>query len=386
MTGVNVKRFCHDGAKEFLTKDLKAWYQDKGITSETTELYKAQQNGKAERVNRTLMERMRAALLDAGAEEELWTEALTSVVHVLNRSPKAGLDATPLEALTGRRPNVSGFCVWGSCAWVLKPKTQQRKDGPNKVFERRDVLMEEKPAKAGTLADGSTAGPQLKMTDDSGNNEGVYGSVNMLEAEGDVEEKRLSVQKSESDDYGDPDGLADDNDDEKSQGQTDSLLPVGNSPSEVSNAAPGLRSSTSRPAPEVTWWEKNPQADQASGAESAAKDGCDLTKPPAIEKEAHARPDWKLCNQAIIDDMAAHKNLDTLSTIKCSNKHHKAVKTRFVLDIKHDAEGKKTRYKSRLVAQGFHQVPGRYIDETWAPVPNTATSRALFAVAAANGW
>jgi len=56
--------------------------------------YKSQQNGKAERVNRTLMQRVRAALLDDGAEEEMWAEALASVIHVLNRSPKAGLDVS----------------------------------------------------------------------------------------------------------------------------------------------------------------------------------------------------------------------------------------------------------------------------------------------------
>jgi len=76
------------------------------------------------------MERVRAALLDAGAEEKLWAEALSSVIHVLNRSPKAGQDVTPLEALTGRRPDVKGFRVWGSRASALRPKQQQRKLKP----------------------------------------------------------------------------------------------------------------------------------------------------------------------------------------------------------------------------------------------------------------
>jgi len=116
LIGVHVKRVRHDGSKEYLTNDLKAWYEDYGITSNMTAPYKAQQNGKAERVNRTLMERVRAALLYAGAEEEPWAEALASVFHVRNRSPKAGLDVTPLETLTGRRPNVLGFRVWGSRA------------------------------------------------------------------------------------------------------------------------------------------------------------------------------------------------------------------------------------------------------------------------------
>jgi len=67
---------------------------------------------------------------------------------------------------------VTGFRVWGSRAWALKPKQQQRKreprtdvgrlvgytvggkahrileDGSNKVFERRDVLMQEASSKA----------------------------------------------------------------------------------------------------------------------------------------------------------------------------------------------------------------------------------------------
>jgi len=87
LTGVKGKRVCHDAAKECVTNDLKAWYKDNGMTSEKTAPDKAQQNGTAKRVNRTLMERARAALLDAGFAEKLCAEALASVVHVLSRSP-----------------------------------------------------------------------------------------------------------------------------------------------------------------------------------------------------------------------------------------------------------------------------------------------------------
>ena len=130
---------------------------------------------------------------------------------------------------------------------------------------------------------------------------------------------------------------------------------------------------------------EGPKAYLAIAAESAAKDGYDFTKPPANEKEARARPNWPLWKQAIKEEVAAHKKLGTWSTIKGSNKQHKAVKTRFVLEMKNDAEGEKKRYKARLVAQGSNQVTWRDFDETRAPVPHTATSRALFAVAAAKG-
>jgi len=51
---------------------------------------------------------------------------------------------------------------------------------------------------------------------------------------------------------------------------------------------------------------------------------------------------------------------------------------------RHDASQRNmNRYTARLVAQGFNQVPGRDFDETWTPVPSSATTGALFGVAAA---
>ena len=47
---------------------------------------------------------------------------------------------------------------------------------------------------------------------------------------------------------------------------------------------------------------------------------------------------------------------------------------------------KEEALQARLVAQGFNQVPGSDLDETWAPIPNAATSCALLDEAAANGW
>jgi len=91
---------------------------------------------------------------------------------------------------------------------------------------------------------------------------------------------------------------------------------------------------------------------------------------------------WKAAEK---EEYLANKKLGTWSKTK-SNSNRKAVKNRYVYDIKRDAEVNVTRYKARLVAQGFNQVPGRDFDETWAPVPSSATTRALFAVAAAMDW
>jgi len=238
LTGVKVKRVRHDGAKQCVTNDFKAWYEDKGNTSEMTAPYKSQQNGKAERVNRTLMKRVRAALLDAGAEEDQWAEALDSVVHVLNRSPKAGLDVTPLEALTGRRPNVAGFRAWGTRAWALKPKKQQRKleprtdvgrlvgytvggkayrileDETNQVFERRDVVMEENPAKFKASAVGSSTGPRLTAGNDGGKDDATEEAMDMLDAERGREDEDAPDDTSDSDEEVGHPSLAEDSEED----------------------------------------------------------------------------------------------------------------------------------------------------------------------------
>jgi len=85
------------------------------------------------------------------------------------------------------------------------------------------------------------------------------------------------------------------------------------------------------------------------------------------------------------EEYLANKTLDTWSQTRSSNKC-KAVKAQYLYDIKHDSKVNITRYKARMVPQGFNQVPGCDFDETRAPVPSSATTRAPSAVAAAKDW
>jgi len=248
-------------------------------------------------MNRALMERVRAALLDAGAEEELSAEAMASVVHVLNRSPKAGLDVTPLEARTGRRPNVAGFRVWGSRAWALKPKKQQRKleprinfgrfvgytvggkayrileDETNQVFERRDVLMEENPAKVETSAVGSSAGPRLTVEYDGDKDGATEGAMDMLGVEGGREDKYSPEDSSDSDNEVGPLSFAGDKQEEDEDGVGGSTFAAAQAPAASDSVTLGPRRSKRKPAPKVTWWEKEPKAYLESRNASAAEAG-----------------------------------------------------------------------------------------------------------------
>ena len=55
-----------DNGTEYLNKDLSSFFESKGVVHQTTVRYTAEQNGAAERLDRTLMKRVRAMLEDSG--------------------------------------------------------------------------------------------------------------------------------------------------------------------------------------------------------------------------------------------------------------------------------------------------------------------------------
>jgi hypothetical protein len=63
-----------------------------------TQAYSSQQNGRAERFNRTLFEGMITMLDDSGLPCSFWAEAMLTFCFVKNRSPHAALDGGVPEA------------------------------------------------------------------------------------------------------------------------------------------------------------------------------------------------------------------------------------------------------------------------------------------------
>lgn len=58
--------------------------------------YSPQLNGKAERLNRTLLEKIRALLEESGLKKEMWGAVYTAI-YLMNISPTKTLDVTPYE-------------------------------------------------------------------------------------------------------------------------------------------------------------------------------------------------------------------------------------------------------------------------------------------------
>ncbi|QRV85201.1 Retrovirus-related Pol polyprotein from transposon TNT 1-94 [Ceratobasidium sp. AG-Ba] len=117
-----IKRVRFDNGGEFVNNEWKAHTEQNGTIIETTAPYSAQQNGIAERLNRTLTEKARAMLLESGAPKSLWSEAIAYACYLKNRVPtqvNGKFWRTPFEAFWGKKPDVSVLRPWGATCYVL---------------------------------------------------------------------------------------------------------------------------------------------------------------------------------------------------------------------------------------------------------------------------
>ena len=82
--------------------------------------YNLEQNGTAERKNRTFLDAARCLLAKSGLPDTFWAEAVNTANYLRNRSPTASLGGrTPYEAWTGKVPSVSHLRVFGSKGFYL---------------------------------------------------------------------------------------------------------------------------------------------------------------------------------------------------------------------------------------------------------------------------
>ena len=95
-----------DNGSEFKNYTLNDWLSDEGIRHQYSAAYTPQQNGVAERKNRTLMDMARYMLAEFKYPYNFWAEAISTVCHCSNRIYlRKGIYKTPYEILNGKKPN-----------------------------------------------------------------------------------------------------------------------------------------------------------------------------------------------------------------------------------------------------------------------------------------
>jgi hypothetical protein len=131
---LKVKKIRSDNGFEFKNLQVEEYLEEEGIKHEFSAPYTPQQNGVVERKNRTLTNMARTMLEEYKTLERFWSEVVNTAYHAINRLYLHRLlKKTSYELLTGNKPNVSYFHVFGSKCYILVKKGRHSKFAPKAV-------------------------------------------------------------------------------------------------------------------------------------------------------------------------------------------------------------------------------------------------------------
>lgn len=410
------KAIRFDNGKEYVNKKLEDWLKKKGIEIQTTSPHSPSQNGIAERFNRTLVELARAMLFAKRLPGFLWAEAVSHAAYLRNHAPTRALDGmTPEQAWTGRRPDVSHLREFGCPVWVRDEDNNLSKFAP-RANEHVFVGFVDGP-KAIRYYDARTRRIKSSRNYVFGNNPDVDdtpGLVVLLEGERNVEDNQQNappaqeIQANQNDTHHDQQDV-----------QTTPIIPAPtpNAPST------GVRKRIPRNAKQLVDYRKsgNPQAripgahyqaeveaaqerERAEGESDSGEEEVD--NPPAANfadiawmatddsissdvpktiRDARKSSEWPQWLAAMEEEYGQHMSRGTWELVE-PTEGRKAIGCRWVYAKKYDENGNVTKYKARLVAQGFSQIPGIDYTDNYAPVARLDAVRVCMALSAIKKW
>lgn len=360
LTGKKPKVFRSDRGKEYLNKDLQDYLADEGIKFECTVGYAPQQNGTAERQNRTLMEATRTVLADSGLPKKFWAEAIKYVAFVNNRLINSRHKKSPLELFYNKKPKYNDMYPFGSAVYVMIPGPKRRK--LDDKAEKAIFVGHDESAKGYRVANPETHKITisrevvfLKNGFQSGKNDVSY-DLDFSFFKGERE------NETESDD--------DESDGSESHGATSDESE--SESDEFFDTSPQELRRSSR-----TNFGQQPRRFNDYYVYNVRENNF---FEPRTYKEAISCYDRDLWVKAMEEELTSIRDNGTWeeTDLPCGRK---TVGSKWVFKLKHEANEKTPRYKARLVAQGFSQKYGTDYDEVFAPVARPESFRIMLTVA-----
>jgi hypothetical protein len=130
---LRIKKIRSDNGMEFKNSQIKGFFEQ-GIKHEFSFPYTPQQNGIMDRKNRTLLDMARTMLDEYKTPDRFWAEAINTACYSINLLYLHRiLKRTSYELLTGKKPNVSYFRVFGSKCFILIKGARNSKFAPKAV-------------------------------------------------------------------------------------------------------------------------------------------------------------------------------------------------------------------------------------------------------------
>jgi transposase InsO family protein len=438
--GFDIKAIRTDGGGEYVNERFSTYLHTMGIQRQVTTAYTPQQNGVAERVNRTIMEAARSMLHAAGLPMSFWSYAVRTAVYLRNRSPTRALNnITPHEAWRGEKPDLSHLRVFGCRAYVYLHKGQR--SSTSKLAARATPgTFVGYPTEAKAWLVWDPVGKKLHTSRDVRFMEAVPGStpvsVPTAQSAGSNNDSTSIVAAEPTDaersvivDALVPDGVESegDSDDEAEAvapaepvvaavpaavAVDQSVSPPAHQPAPppvaqpASPSSPSVSSSVSpssvhshqrRPKKGIRELralgriyntpgrtEASEEQQQAAMLVFAAQVSASISEPSSYEEAAQSphRAQWERAMQEELDSIKAN---DTYTLVPLPA-GRQAIGCKWVYKVKRHADGSIDRFKARLVAKGYSQQYGIDFTETFAPVVRFSSLRAILAIAAANDY
>ncbi|KAI3702728.1 hypothetical protein L6452_28480 [Arctium lappa] len=375
-TNQKVKVIRSDNGTEFKNLDLNTFCEEKGIERQYSAPRTPQQNGVAERRNRTLIKAARSLLADSKLPITFWAEAVNTACYVQNRvlvvKPK---NKTPYELLNKRKPFIGFFKPFGCPCTILNTKSHLGKfdskadDGflvgyssqskAYKVFNSSSRIIEESdnvkcnentPNPIGDDYAGSGSGGSGTTQVQDNISQSVIFPIPTVDLVKDCEkEPSTGPNQSEKESR-----------DEESQENKEPEVAAENTSVELNDSK--LEVGLNEELSHHTRIQKNP--------------------PPQLlePKKAHDAMKESSWIEAMQEELLQFKLQDVWDLVDLPTSQ-RAIGTKWVFRNKRDERGIVIRNKARLVAQGYTQEEGIDYEEVFAPVARIEAIRLFLAYA-----
>ena len=133
--GKKLKIIRSDNGGEYTSEKFSEYCKKNGIVHEFTIPYTPQQNGVAERKNRTIQEMANCLLIHANFQKTFWGEAVMTANFLQNRLPTSLIEKTPYELWNNKKPKLNFLKTFGCKALVHIPNEKRSKfDNRSKVY------------------------------------------------------------------------------------------------------------------------------------------------------------------------------------------------------------------------------------------------------------
>lgn len=376
-----VKKLRTDNGLEFCNIRFDQFCKDEGIVRHRTCTYTPQQNGVAERLNRSILNKVRSMLSESGLESKFWAEAVSTAVYLLNRTPSSVIDfEIPEERWTSEVPDLSSLRRFGCIAYIhsdtgkLNPRAKKGVftgypegvkgfriwviEDQRCVISRNVVIREDQMYKHDKADSHTGMITNFDSTNKTLSYDFVGGDVVQdMSDQGGASQEEVPTSPTEEPPQG---------------GDSGSTSETGNQ-QDYQLARDRSRRVQKPPAKLQDYYVYPEDEDIAGYAYLMAQDS-DSGEPKSY-KEATEGPDGEKWTEASDDEMRSLKKNETWTLVD-RVMDHRPIGCKWIFKKKEGATKEEgPRFKARLVAKGYSQKEGIDYQEIFSPVVKLVSIR-----------